>query len=89
MVAVGLYYDAQNPFGVFDEFLAIPSIAGNVSTRTFSDFVQSVGPLVDFKDLRLVIQSAVGWNIVNLARLASPVRMPRSRTTRLLFSIHL
>lgn len=89
MVAVGLYYDAPNPSRVFDEFLAIPTIAGNVSTRTFSDFVQSVGPLVDYKVLRLVIQSAVGWIVVNLARLASSVRMPRSRSTRLLFSIHL
>ena len=89
MVAVGLYYDAPNPYRVFSEFLAIPTTAGNVSTRTFFDFVRSVGPLVDFKGLRLVIQTAVGWNMVNLVRLASSVRMPRSRSTRLLFSKHL
>lgn len=60
MVAVGLYYDAPNPSRVYDEFLTIPYIAGNASTRSFSDYVQSVGLLVDFKGLRLVIQSAVG-----------------------------
>ena len=59
MVAVGLYYDAPNPSRVYDEFLAIPTIAGNVSRSSFSDFVRSVGPLVDYKGLRLVIQSAV------------------------------
>ena len=51
-------------------YLAIPTIAGTVSTGSFSDFVQSVGPLAGYKGLRLVIQTAVGWNVVNLARLA-------------------
>lgn len=90
MVTVVLFYDAPNPSRVFNEFLAIPTVAGNVSTRSFSDFVQSAGGLVDFsKGLRLVTQSAVGWNMANLTRLASSPGMPRSRSTRQLFSIHL
>ena len=87
MTAVNLYYDASNPSRVFDEFLAIHSIAGNVSISSFSDYIQSAGPLLNYKGLRLVIQSAMGQNIVNLARLASSAGMPRSRTTRLQFSM--
>ena len=60
VVAAGLFYNAPNRSAVFEEFLAIPTVAGNVSTSSFSDFFQSVGPLVDYKGLRLVIQSAVG-----------------------------
>ena len=89
VVGVGLYYDAPNPSQVYDEFLAIPTISGNASTSSFSDFVQSMGHLIDDKGLRLVVQSAVGWDVVNPARLASSQKMPRSRNTQLLFSIHL
>jgi hypothetical protein len=89
VVTVEFYYDAPNPSRVFDEFLAIPTITGNVSTSSLSDFVQSVGSQIDFKGLRLVIWSVVGWNMVNLAHLASSARMPQSRGTRLLYLIHL
>ena len=87
MTAVNLYYDAPNPSRVFDEFLAIHSIAGNVSTISFSDYIQTAGPLLDYKGLRLVIQSPMGQNRVNLARLALSAGMPRLRTTRLPFSM--
>ena len=89
MTAVNLYYDTPNPSRVVDEFLAIYTTAGNVSTSSFSDYIQTAGPLLDYKGLRLVIQSAVGQSMVNLTRLASSVGMPRSRITRLLFSMHL
>ncbi|KAH9990418.1 FAD-binding domain-containing protein [Russula vinacea] len=42
------FYDAPTPSGVFEEFLAIPAAEGNVSTRTLSDFVQSLAPQPEF-----------------------------------------
>lgn len=58
MVAVELYYDVLNPSRVFDEFLRIPTITGNVSTSSFSDFVKSVGPQIDYKGLRVFCEDA-------------------------------
>ena len=59
-----MFYDAPDPMGIFDDFLAIPSTGGNVSTTTFSDFLQSLGPLFSTEDFRLVVhwQSAVWWD---------------------------
>ncbi|KAF8492577.1 hypothetical protein F5888DRAFT_1806711 [Russula emetica] len=58
VVAVELYYDVLNPSRVFDEFLRIPTITGNVSTSSFSDFVKSVGPQIDYKGLRVFCEDA-------------------------------
>ena len=38
-IGVFYFYDAPTPSSIFDEFLAIPSIGGNVSTTSFSAFV--------------------------------------------------
>jgi hypothetical protein len=46
------FYDAPTPSGVFEEFLAIPAAEGNVSTRTLSDFVQSLAPQPEFNGPR-------------------------------------
>ncbi len=59
-------YDAPTPSEVFEDFLAIPAITGNVITRSFSDLVHILGPQVQYDDLRLVVQSgesAVWLNI--------------------------
>ncbi|KAG9308226.1 hypothetical protein JVU11DRAFT_12244 [Chiua virens] len=40
---VNLFYDGPTPpAGIFDEFLAIPSTLEDVSTRSFSDFLESL-----------------------------------------------
>ncbi|KAN0115766.1 hypothetical protein V8E52_006578 [Russula decolorans] len=36
------FYDAPTPSQAFEDFLAIPAITGNVSTRSFSDLVHSL-----------------------------------------------
>ena len=59
MAEVFFFYDAPTPSGVFDELLAIPAIGGNVSTTSFSDYVQSLGTGFDFHGLRLVAHAAV------------------------------
>jgi hypothetical protein len=41
-----IFYDEPTSSGVFDDFLAIPAVEGNVSTTTFSDFIQLLGPVV-------------------------------------------
>jgi hypothetical protein len=44
MTILFLFYDAPTPPpGLFDEFLAIPTIQNTVSTTTFSDFILSMG----------------------------------------------
>ena len=44
-VDVLLFYDAPTPApGVYDAILAIPSNSSSVRTRTFVDFVMSLGP---------------------------------------------
>jgi hypothetical protein len=53
------FYDAPTPSGVFEEFLAIPAVEGNVSRMSFSEFVQSLKPQPEFNGLRLVVQFAV------------------------------
>ncbi|KAF8492574.1 FAD-binding domain-containing protein [Russula emetica] len=40
-VVISFFYDAPTPSGVFDDFLAIPAIGGNVTTRSFSDLILS------------------------------------------------
>jgi hypothetical protein len=56
----------STPSGVFDDFLAIPAaegdIEGGVSTQSFSDFVQSLGPLFATNGRRWVAESASWWN---------------------------
>jgi hypothetical protein len=44
LCAVLFFYDAPTPSGVYDDFLDIPAIKGNVSTTSFFDFFQSLGP---------------------------------------------
>jgi len=44
---------------VFDELLAIPAIGGNVSTTSFSDYIQSLAAGIDFHGRRLVAHAAV------------------------------
>jgi len=40
MPAIGLFYDAPTPpVGVFDDFLAIQSAQGNLSTLSYSDYI--------------------------------------------------
>ncbi len=53
---------SSTPSGIFDEFLAIPSTGGNVSTQSYSSMVLSVLPLVDYHGLRLVMQPDVWWS---------------------------
>ena len=57
------FYDAPTPSEVFEDFLAIPATTGNVSTRSFSDLLHSLGPQVLADDVRSVVQSAVWLNI--------------------------
>ncbi|KAF8486330.1 FAD-binding domain-containing protein [Russula ochroleuca] len=38
------FYDGPTPSGVYDDFLAINSTGGNVSTNSFYDYFLSVGP---------------------------------------------
>ncbi|KAH9990421.1 FAD-binding domain-containing protein [Russula vinacea] len=52
------FYDAPTPSGVFEEFLAIPATEGNVSTRTFSDFIQSLKPQPAFNGPRTFYDGA-------------------------------
>ncbi|KAI0260018.1 hypothetical protein BC834DRAFT_589028 [Gloeopeniophorella convolvens] len=42
--AIFIFYDAPTPpAGLFDDFLAIPAVSNDVSTRTYADFVLSFG----------------------------------------------
>ncbi|KAI0262278.1 hypothetical protein BGY98DRAFT_1050305 [Russula aff. rugulosa BPL654] len=52
-ISVVYFYNAPTPSGIFDEFLAIPSTGGNVSTQSYSALVKSVLPLVDYHGLRV------------------------------------
>jgi len=40
---ISYFYDAPTPSGVFDDFLAIPAIGGDVTTTSFSDLILSAG----------------------------------------------
>jgi len=42
LVAIVYFYDAPTPSEVFEDFLAIPAITGNVSTGSYSDLIQSL-----------------------------------------------
>ncbi|KAF8486355.1 FAD dependent oxidoreductase [Russula ochroleuca] len=57
-IAVLFFYDEPTSSGVFDDFLAIPAIEANVSTTTFSDFIQLLGPLVAANGLRVLFEGA-------------------------------
>ncbi|KAF8488657.1 FAD-binding domain-containing protein [Russula emetica] len=51
-IGVFYFYDAPTPSSIFDEFLAIPAIGGNLSTSSFSDFVRSLpNPLLGYRAL--------------------------------------
>ncbi|KAF8486369.1 FAD dependent oxidoreductase [Russula ochroleuca] len=52
-IGVIYFYDAPTPSRVFDGFLDVPATEGNVSTRSFSDLVQSLGSLVGNNGLRI------------------------------------
>jgi hypothetical protein len=41
-IGVFYFYDAPTPSSVFDDFLAIPALAGELSTTSFADFVNRV-----------------------------------------------
>ena len=53
-VALKLFYDGPTPSEVFNDFLAIPSIEKNVTTRSFSDLILSQQSLVSPSSLRYV-----------------------------------
>ncbi|KAF8486365.1 FAD dependent oxidoreductase [Russula ochroleuca] len=55
-ITVIYFYDAPTPSRVFDDLLDVPATGGNVSTRSFSDLVQSVGPLFAPTNLRLLYE---------------------------------
>ncbi|KAF8486357.1 FAD-binding domain-containing protein [Russula ochroleuca] len=52
------FYDAPTPSDIFEDFLAIPAAEGNVSTTSFSDFVQSLNPQPEFNGLRTFYNAA-------------------------------
>ena len=55
-----MFYDAPIvATDVFDDLLAVPTIGGNLSTSSFSGFIESVAPLVSFNGHRLVVQTVV------------------------------
>jgi hypothetical protein len=54
LAVVVVFYDAPTQSGVFDDFLAIPAFEGNVSTISFSDFVEE-GYRAASNDIRLVV----------------------------------
>ncbi|KAN0115751.1 FAD-binding domain containing protein [Russula decolorans] len=58
LASVFFFYDAPTPSGVFDELLTIPAIGGNVSTSSFSDYVQNLGPVSDFHGRRVFSHDA-------------------------------
>ncbi|KZT71939.1 FAD-binding domain-containing protein [Daedalea quercina L-15889] len=52
LAAVMLFYDAPSqPAGIFDEFLAIPALSANISTRSFLSLVQ-VEPTTTSESMR-------------------------------------
>jgi hypothetical protein len=54
------FYDAPaRPVGVFDDFLAIPTVQGNVSVMPYSVFILSTSSLVPTISTRLVIRNPV------------------------------
>jgi hypothetical protein len=61
LAVIVFFYDAPTPSGVFDDFLAIPTTEGNVSTTSYSSFVQNMSIFAP-NGLRLVAQSAVRWS---------------------------
>ena len=71
MASVLFFYDAPTPPGIFDELLAIPAIGGNVSTTSFSDFVQSTGPVNYYNGQRLVVDAVMWWNMDLTMHIAS------------------
>ena len=59
--SIALFYDAPTrPVGVFDDFLAIQPVQGNVSTLSYFDYVVSANSLVASTSTRLVIRNP-GW----------------------------
>jgi len=57
-VVIIYFYDAPTPSDAFKDFLAIPAILGNVSTRSYSDLINSLGPRVQYDNLRVFFESA-------------------------------
>jgi hypothetical protein len=49
------FYDAPTPSEVFEDFLAIPAVAEDVSTRSFTDLVHILSPQVLADDVRSVV----------------------------------
>jgi hypothetical protein len=54
-IALPIFYDGPTPSEVFDDFLAIPTVGGNVTTRTFSDLILSLGAVASTNGRRYVI----------------------------------
>ncbi|KAI0280312.1 FAD dependent oxidoreductase [Russula aff. rugulosa BPL654] len=52
------FYDAPTPSEVFEDFLAIPAVAEDVSTRSFTDLVHILGPQVLADDVRVFYDCA-------------------------------
>ncbi|KAF8486358.1 FAD-binding domain-containing protein [Russula ochroleuca] len=51
------FYDGPTSSGVFGDFLAIPTTGGNVSTMSFFDLIQNMGPLFGTNGLRQFCES--------------------------------
>ena len=63
MAVVYYFYDAPTrPAGVFDDFLAIQHVHGNVSTMSYSDLVVVANSLGYFNITRLVVCYPVRWS---------------------------
>lgn len=56
-----LFYDAPTlPGGVFDDFLAIQPVQGNISTMSYSDYILSVNSLGANNSTRSVCVTLLG-----------------------------
>lgn len=62
-IIIAAFYDAPTlPRGIFDDFLAIKPVQGNVSTMSYPDFVLSVTALGVLNSNRSVVCSDKGYN---------------------------
>ncbi|KAI0271877.1 hypothetical protein BGY98DRAFT_922663 [Russula aff. rugulosa BPL654] len=83
-----LFYDGPTPSEVFDDFLAIPSIETNVTTRSFSDLILNQQSLVSPSNLRTFYQgvsvtqysSAVFDSFVNQTKVSLSSRLAHVRS---------
>ena len=63
MAVVYYFYDAPTrPAGVFDDFLAIQHVQGNVSTMSYSDLILSPNSQGFFNITRSVVRYLMRWS---------------------------